>query len=152
MSFSIHSPAFADGSDIPRRYSKDGANLSPPLEWQDLPPNARSLALVVEDPDAPRGVFCHWGIYDIPLASQGLPEDAGAVGAHFKTALNDFGNRSYDGPQPPRGHGTHHYHFRCAALDVETLNLPQNASAHDLWKAAQPHAIAQTQMVGTFER
>jgi hypothetical protein len=153
MALSLASPAFPNGQRIPERYSKDGGNISPPLEWQDAPRNTRSFAVVVEDPDAPKRTFRHWAVYNVPPAYKGLDEDSGSpkAGAPLGTAMNDFGNSGYDGPQPPHGHGTHHYHFRLLALDVPELNLPARASVKDFLDAAQPHVIAQAETVGTFE-
>ncbi len=107
---------------------------------------------MVEDPDAPSGTFRHWGLYDIAPGQSQLPEGgAGGAAPGFAQAVNDFGNSGYDGPQPPRGHGVHHYHFRIAALDTEKLPLPAKASVAQLWTAAQPHLIAEAELVGTFE-
>jgi Raf kinase inhibitor-like YbhB/YbcL family protein len=162
MGFSIRSSAFSDGQTIPPRYSRDGANVSPPIEWSDAPADAKSYVLVVEDPDTPRGTFRYWAAYDIPAESHTLPEGLGSsrgpgagssqASAPIKMAVNDFGNLQYDGPQPPRGHGPHHYHFRLAALDVPSLKVPPRARIDEVWKAAQPHAIAETELVGTFTR
>lgn len=153
MALSVSSPAFPNGQRIPERYSKDGGNISPPLEWQDAPRNTRSFALVVEDPDAPKGTFRHWAIYNVSPAYQGLGEDSGTpkTGASLEMAVNDFGHRGYDGPQPPHGHGSHHYHFRLLALDVPELSLPAQAGIKELMDAAQPHVIAQAETVGIFQ-
>jgi hypothetical protein len=153
MALNVASPAFPHGQRIPERYSKDGGNISPPLEWQNAPRNTRSFAVVVEDPDAPKGTFRHWAVYNVPPAYKGLGENSGAAetGDPLEMAVNDFGNRGYDGPQPPRGHGTHHYHFRLLALDVPELSLPSRASVKDVVDAAQPHVIAQAETVGTFQ-
>ena len=153
MAFSLHSTSFTNGARIPEKYSRDGENLSPAVEWQDAPRSTKSFVVVVEDPDAPRGTFHHWAAYDIDPRTKSLPEGAGSASrTKFKMAVNDFGNQRYDGPQPPPGHGTHHYHIRCAALDVDHLKVPANASAADVWEAARAHALAQTEIVGTFER
>lgn len=153
MVFRLASPAFQSGQRIPERYSRDGGNVSPPLQWQDAPRNTRSFAVVVEDPDAPRGTFRHWAIYNVPPAYQGLDQDSGSsrAGTPLAMGINDFGNRSYDGPQPPHGHGVHHYHFRLLALDVPELTLPAQPSVKDVLDAAQPHVIAQAETVGTFQ-
>ena len=153
MALSVASPAFPNGQRIPDRYSKGGGNVSPPLQWSDAPRNTRSFAVVVEDPDAPRGIFRHWAVYNVPPAYQGLDEDSGGAKSvtTLETAVNDFGNRAYDGPQPPHGHGMHHYHFRVLALDVPELSLPSQASIEDLLHAAQPHVIAEAETVGTFQ-
>jgi len=153
MALSVASPAFPNGQRIPERYSKAGGNISPPLEWQDAPRNTRSFVVTVEDPDAPNGTFRHWAIYNVPPAYKGLGEDSGSpkAGTPPEMAVNDFGNRGYDGPQPPRGHGTHHYRFRLLALDVPELSLPANAGVTDVVDAAHPHIIAQAETVGTFQ-
>ena len=153
MALSVASPAFSNGQRIPERYSRSGGNVSPPLEWHDAPRNTRSFAVVVEDPDAPRGTFRHWAVYNVPPAYQGLGEDSGAgsPGAALEMAVNDFGNRTYDGPQPPHGHGMHHYHFRLLALDVPELRLPARASVKEVMDAAQPHVIGEAETVGTYE-
>ena len=153
MALIVASPAFQNGQRIPERYSKDGGNISPPLEWQDAPRNTRSFCIVVEDPDAPRGTFRHWAVYNVPPAYKGLGEDSGSpkAGAPLAMGVNDFGKSGYDGPQPPRGHGTHHYHFRLLALDVPELSLPAHASVKDVLDAAQPHVIAQAETIGTFQ-
>jgi Raf kinase inhibitor-like YbhB/YbcL family protein len=151
MAFSVSSPAFGNGQPIPKRHSRAGGNVSPALEWRDAPPGTKSFVLVVEDPDAPRGTFRHWAVFNIPGATSELAEGAGSGSIEsLKQGVNDFGNAQYDGPQPPPGHGTHHYHFRVGALDVVTLNLPREASAVQIWEAAQPHLIAEAQVVGTF--
>jgi Raf kinase inhibitor-like YbhB/YbcL family protein len=97
-------------------------------------------------------MFRHWAAYDIPAESNGLPEGAGADAQNMRMGVNDFGNTQYDGPQPPPGHGTHHYHFRLFALDVPKLDMPQKSSVQDVLAAAQEHALAETEVVGTFER
>lgn len=154
MTLQLKSSAFDDGQRIPDRHARQGDNLSPPLEWNDAPENTRSFALICEDPDAPNGTFRHWALYGIPPARDNLPEGVG--GAHhgdvLKQATNDFGAAQYDGPQPPQGHGVHHYHFRLAALDTDTLDLPDDAKVEDVWTMAQPHIIEETEIVGTYER
>jgi Raf kinase inhibitor-like YbhB/YbcL family protein len=153
MALSVDSPAFHNGERIPERYSRNGGNVSPPLEWHDAPRNTRSFALVVEDPDAPKGTFRHWAIYDVPPAHQGLEEDSASLRSRtaLHMAVNDFGNRGYDGPQPPHGHGAHHYHFRLLALDVPQLRLSPRASVKDVLAAARSHVIAEAETVGTYQ-
>ena len=153
MALSLTSPAFPSGGRIPIKYTRDGENVSPPLEWRDAPQQTQSYALVVEDPDAPSGMFRHWAIYNIAAGETGLPESASeAEPGDVAHGVNDFGNRHYDGPQPPKGHGPHHYHFRLAALDISRLDLPALTTAEEAWKAARPHVIAETEMVGIYER
>jgi Raf kinase inhibitor-like YbhB/YbcL family protein len=153
MPLTITSPAFRDGELIPTRYTRDGENLSPPLEWRDAPPETKSFVLIVEDPDAPSGTFRHWAMYNIPAGETGLPEGASGQGrSGAGDGVNGFRNTRYDGPQPPKGHGPHHYHFRLAALDAERLDMPASAKAEDIWAKAQPHIIAEAEMIGVHER
>lgn len=152
MTLKLSSPAFTDGDRIPQRFARDGANLSPPLEWSDLPEGTKSLALIVEDPDAPRGMFRHWAVFDIPPDRSGLPEDAGRGSSALHHGANDFGNTHYDGPQPPPGHGEHHYHFKLAALDIDHLEIGDRRRAEEVWEAAEPHVIAEAELVGLFGR
>ncbi|MEZ2144004.1 YbhB/YbcL family Raf kinase inhibitor-like protein [Bradyrhizobium sp. DN5] len=159
MAFSLTSPAFRDGERIPARYTADGENFSPPLQWSDPPPGTKSFALVVEDPDAPSGTFRHWGLYNIMGERTVLPEGVGGgraktedIGKNIGKGVNDFGEPNYQGPAPPRGHGTHHYHFKLAALDVEALSQAPKLAVGDIWKAAQTHLLGQTELVGTYSR
>jgi Raf kinase inhibitor-like YbhB/YbcL family protein len=154
MAFTINSPAFAQDARIPKQFTRDGGNLSPPVQWEGAPSRARSYALVVEDPDAPKGTVRHWAAYDIPADAHHLPEGAGSgeLGAAIRMGINDFGNPHYDGPQPPAGHGRHHYHFRLFALDVRELDIPDDCSAEQVLEAAVAHSIAQTEAIGVFER
>jgi Raf kinase inhibitor-like YbhB/YbcL family protein len=154
MPLQIRTPAFAQDQRIPKQFSRDGGNVSPLIEWQGAPAGTRSYALVVEDPDAPSGTFRHWAAYDIPPDEQRLPEGAGSGtrSAPLHMATNDFGNAQYDGPQPPPGHGTHHYHFRLFALDVPELDVPDDCDAGQVLEAARAHSIAEADAVGTFER
>jgi Raf kinase inhibitor-like YbhB/YbcL family protein len=153
MPFTITSPAFRNGEVIPIRHTRNGENLSPPLAWRDAPPETKSFVLIVEDPDAPSGTFRHWALYNIPANETGLPEGASAQGLRGAgEGVNGFRNARYDGPQPPKGHGPHHYHFRLAALDVPRLDIPASAKAEDVWAKVQPHIIAEAEVVGVYER
>lgn len=154
MAFTLKSSAFADGDKIPPRYSRDGGNVSPPLEWTDAPQGTKSFVLAVEDPDAPSGTFRHWAVYNIDAQRNFLPEGttAGAKTESLGHGVNDFGNPHYDGPQPPPGHGLHHYHFRLLALDAETLHLGEKAAVEDVLKQAELHVVGEAELVGTFER
>jgi Raf kinase inhibitor-like YbhB/YbcL family protein len=153
MALTLNIPGFQQNQRIPDRFSRDGGNVSPPIQWQGAPSGTRSYALVVEDPDAPKGTFRHWAAYNIPAASDGLPEGAGSSkpDTSMHMAVNDFGNRRYDGPQPPPGHGAHHYHFRLFALDVPQLRVPGNSGAQEVLEAARSHALAEADIVGTYE-
>ena len=117
MPLTLTSPAFAEGRTIPVRHTTDGENLSPPLKWTAPPDDTKSFILIVEDPDAPGGIFRHRAIYNIPPDRDGLPQSLDTVPDRaVRFRKNDFGNARYDGPEPPKGHGVHHYHFRLGAL------------------------------------
>ena len=146
MTFKLKSPAFAEGQPIPPKYTADGDNVSPPLEWSEVPKGAKSFVLIVEDPDAPAGTFRHWGIYNIK--GNRLSEGA----ATRSTALNDYGEACYRGPAPPKGHGTHHYHFKLAALNIDMLKAPASTRVADLWPTAKRHIIGEAELVGTYAR
>jgi len=145
---SLTSDAFQDGHPIPDRFSCDGANQSPALKWDEPPAGTKSFALVIDDPDAPSGTFRHWGAYDIPASTRSI-----ASGQRVGTEVNnDKGTPGYTGPCPPKGHGVHHYHFRLFALDVDRLALSPNPKVADVENEASKHAIAQGELIGTFER
>ncbi|HEY3778716.1 MAG TPA: YbhB/YbcL family Raf kinase inhibitor-like protein [Rhizomicrobium sp.] len=147
MTFALSSPAFAANGKIPQTHAQAGRNISPPLSWSGVPEQAKSLVLIVEDPDAPVGTFTHWAAYDIPPDRRELPEAAHGL----KQGRNDMGHARYDGPKPPKGHGLHHYHFRLSALDVPSLDLPADASYREIKAAVRGHTLAETELVGTFE-
>jgi Raf kinase inhibitor-like YbhB/YbcL family protein len=148
MAFAIDSPVFPHGGPIPAKYTGDGDDVSPPLRWRDPPSGTRSFALVVVDPDAPRGVFRHWVVYDIDAGHTHLPE---AVKAHdLPQGVNDVGYAHYVGPNPPHGHGTHHYHFQLMALDVDHLRLPARPTVEDLREAAKAHLLGEAEIIGTY--
>ena len=125
------STAFADGSAIPRRFTCDGEDLSPPLNWNDAPPDTRSFVLLCDDPDAPAGTWHHWAAYDIPSTLTAFAERASAEKLGFKQAINDFRRPGYGGPCPPRGHGLHHYQFQLLALSVDHLPVGHTPSCRD---------------------
>ena len=148
---SISSVAFGDGGQIPVRYSCDGLNVSPPLALEGLPSEAATLALVLDDPDAPGGTFDHWVRYDIPVRSE-IAEGASSSldGGGLGTAgSNDFGNTAYGGPCPPSG--THRYVFTIYALDGE-LGLAEGATKEQLEAAIEGRVVAQAQLIGTYSR
>src|SRR3989442_981117 len=123
----LSSPAFNEGGLIPSKFTCDGENVSLPLEWEDVPAQAKSLALIVDDPDAPSGLFVHWLVIDISPGNHGLSEGTGATGA--TQGINGFGKIGYGGPCPPSG--THRYYFHLYALDTE-LHLPSGVSRQEL--------------------
>jgi Raf kinase inhibitor-like YbhB/YbcL family protein len=145
----LTSAAFADGQRVPTRYTCDGDNVSPELEWFEVPEGTVTLALTCQDPDAPRGTFTHWVVWNLSPAKGGL--DAGEVPTGARQGVNDFGNVGYDGPCPPRGHGTHHYHFTLYAVPME-LGLPEGSTIEDLRAALDGNALARAELVGTYER
>jgi Raf kinase inhibitor-like YbhB/YbcL family protein len=148
----LSSTAFDDTGDIPRRFTCDGENISPPLRWVDPPRTARSFVLLCSDPDAPGGVFRHWAAYDIDAAESDLPEGVASSAAGLKQALNDFQRRGYGGPCPPRGHGAHQYRFTLLALDTPKLELAEAPSCEDVERAARRHALADANLTGFYQR
>jgi Raf kinase inhibitor-like YbhB/YbcL family protein len=153
MPLTLTSSAFADGETIPTKYTRDGDNMMPPLNWTGAPEETRSFALVVEDPDAPSGTFRHLAAYNIPPDRTSLTQSADtAREALARFGRNDFGNDRYDGPEPPHGDQPHHYHFRIAALDVPSIGLPADAGVAEIWKEASKHAIEEADLVGTYQR
>jgi Raf kinase inhibitor-like YbhB/YbcL family protein len=152
MTMTLTSPAFADGERMPDKYTRLGENLMPPLKWGGAPEEAKSFALIVEDPDAPSGTFRHCGVFNIPKDWNQLGQSADtAPGGGPRFSENDFGNARYDGPQPPKGHGLHHYRFRLAALDVPNLKVPDSAGVEAMWKEARSHILSETSLTGTFD-
>jgi Raf kinase inhibitor-like YbhB/YbcL family protein len=146
--FKLTSDDFQDGQPIPAVHSCEGADQSPALSWDELPPGTKSLALIVDDPDAPSGTFTHWGAYDIPPTTRSIPRGQ-SVG---KQAVNSFGKSGYGGPCPPKGHGPHHYRFKLYALDVAGLTLPADSKVEQVEQEAQRHQVAVAQLTGTYER
>jgi Raf kinase inhibitor-like YbhB/YbcL family protein len=142
----ISSPAFADGQSIPSKYTCDGGDAIPPLAFASVPPNAKSLALVVDDPDAPGGTFDHWVMWNIPPATSAVAEGKPPAGV---AGRNGFGKSGYGGPCPPSGE--HRYVFKLYALD-STLKLPPSSSKADLEKAMKGHVTAESQMIGRYKR
>jgi Raf kinase inhibitor-like YbhB/YbcL family protein len=143
----LTSTAFADGAEIPAKYTGDGKDVSPPLVWSFLPEATQSLALVVHDPDAPSGDFIHWVAWNIDPGPGGLAEgeSAPAEGA------NGWGKTGYMGPSPPPGSGPHRYFHELHALDSE-LELEPGASREQLEAALNGHELAKAELVGTYER
>ena len=143
----ITSPAFAHKATIPDRYTCDGRDISPPLLIDAVPGGARSLALIMDDPDAPAGTWVHWVVWNIPLHIREIKEQSLPAGA--VQGLNDWQRNCYGGPCPPSG--SHRYFFKLYALDT-TLNLPQSTTKADLERAMQGHIVAQGELMGTYRR
>jgi Raf kinase inhibitor-like YbhB/YbcL family protein len=149
----LTSPAFRDGQTIPTRFTCDGEDLSPLLQWSDAPAETRSFVLLCDDPDAPAGTWHHWAAYDIPPDRTMLDEGASATGAAaFKQAINDFRRNGYGGPCPPHGHGPHHYRFQLLALTVDRLSLGKAPHCRDVAREARKHTLAEALLVGVYER
>jgi Raf kinase inhibitor-like YbhB/YbcL family protein len=150
MAFQLFSHSFAEGGWIPDLHSCQSADLSPSREWSGEPGGVRSFALIVEDPDAPSGTFCHWLLFDIPPDVHNLAQGRkpGSVGV---SGPNDFGRLGYGGPCPPKG-SVHRYYFRLYALDTQTLGLRSGASREKLLQAMQGHILAETEHMGRFQR
>ena len=150
--FSVSSPAFSEGGNIPSKFTCDAGQTSPSpaLAWKDAPAGTKSFALVMDDPDAPMpGGFTHWVLADIPAATKELPENF-QVGSIGVSANSGFRRAGYDGPCPPTG--AHHYHFKLMALDVETIGVAQGASRADVEKAIQGHVIGTAETVGLYQK
>jgi Raf kinase inhibitor-like YbhB/YbcL family protein len=148
----LSSPAFADGAVIPMRYTCTGDDVSPPLAWSDTPAGAKSVALIVDDPDAPARTWVHWVAFNLPVTAGGLPEgikDAKQLPSGGTQGTNSWRRIGYGGPCPPSG--THRYFFKLYALDT-TLSLGNNATAKDLQAAMKGHILAESQLMGRFKR
>lgn len=142
----IESPAFEQHQTIPERYTCAGDNISPPLKFNGLPKETVSLVLIVDDPDAPRGTFDHWIVWNIPAKLNEIKE-----GAHFSTTgTNGYGETGYRGPCPPPGK-PHRYFFKLYALDSQ-LDLPVGSSKSTVEKAIQGHILEKAELVGLFHR
>jgi Raf kinase inhibitor-like YbhB/YbcL family protein len=141
----ISSLSFQNGGSIPLKFSHEGGNANPSLKIEGVPARAKSLALIVDDPDAPSGLFTHWLIWNIDPKTTSIPENSAPKGATQGT--NDFGEASYGGPQPPSG--THRYYFKMFALD-QMLQLAAGAKRRELEKAMKGHVIAQAEVMGRY--
>jgi Raf kinase inhibitor-like YbhB/YbcL family protein len=151
-SIRVSSTAFREGELIPRKYTCDGNDLTPPLSWSSLPAGTKSVALICDDPDAPAGMWVHWVIFNIPATEKGLAEgvtSAGGLPAGSKQGINDFHKMDYGGPCPPGG--THRYFFKVYALDT-VLALSEGASKGQLLKAMEGHILDQGQLMGKYSR
>jgi Raf kinase inhibitor-like YbhB/YbcL family protein len=154
MGMQLQSSAFDDGDRLPKRYSCDGEDLSPPLAWSGAPENTRSFAIFCDDPDAPSGTFHHWAMYDIPKTTRELPEGSASnvERSLILQGTNDFGKPGYGGACPPRGHGDHHYHFKVMALDCGHLDTHGRNNAADIEALAREHCLAQAELVAVYSR
>jgi Raf kinase inhibitor-like YbhB/YbcL family protein len=148
----LTSPAFKDEGTIPERYTCSGRNKSPALKWTGVPAGTRSLALILDDPDAPMGTFVHWVVYNLSPTIKGLPEGASvpASGDYGQQGVNGRDAIGYTGPCPPPGE-PHHYHFRLYALD-QKLELKTGATAQQVEATMKGHVVGRTELIGIFER
>lgn len=155
--FTVVSPHFSHGDSIPKKFTGDGQDTSPELRWEGIDGKAKAFAVICEDPDAPTtSPFIHWVLFNIPGSLQGIPEGVdkslhpktipGALQGH-----NSWGKPGWNGPQPPKGHGTHHYHFKVFALDAP-LTLAPDVDAKQLYAAMKGHVRGAAELIGTYER
>ena len=145
----ITSKAFTDGGNIPSKYTCDGENISPPISWGDAPNNAKSFALIYDDPDAPGGTWDHWILYNIPAETSSLPENAISLPKGTRIGLNSWPKTEYGGPCPPSG--THRYIFHLYTLDT-TLDLPEEVTSETLRKEMEGHILATATLTGLYQR
>ena len=153
MKLEISSPMFNNGQTIPKQYTADGKNISPPLKWSQPPSGTKSLALICDDPDAPAGTWVHWVVYGIPANITELVEGAGLVGNlpdGAKQGTNSFGKIGYGGPSPPPGR-PHRYFFKLYALDFD-LSAEAQADARRIEQKITGHTLANGQLMGTYGR
>jgi len=152
MPFELTSTAFASGELIPRKYTCDGEDISPPLQWNNPPRDTQSFALIADDPDAPRGTWVHWVLYNLPAETRALPE-AVSPDAELpdgsRHGKNSWRRLGYGGPCPPSG--THRYFFKLYALDT-MLNLAAGANKKQLLRAMEGHILAQAEVMGLYTR
>jgi Raf kinase inhibitor-like YbhB/YbcL family protein len=152
VSFELTSPAFAAGESIPRKYTCDGEDISPPLQWSDPPQGTRSFALIADDPDAPVGTWVHWVLYNLPVEartlSEAVPSDADLPDGS-RNGQNGWRRLGYGGPCPPSG--THRYFFKLYALDT-VLDLAAGANDKHLLGAMEGHLLAQAELMGVYTR
>ena len=149
----LTSPAFSANGVIPKQYTADGADVSPPLQWTRPPDAAKTLALVVDDPDAPGATFVHWVVWNIPTSATSLPEGVAKQASlpdGTSQGTNGFGKVGWNGPSPPKG-APHRYFFKLYAVDT-SLELPSSTTKAQLETAMGGHALAEAQVMGTYGR
>ncbi|MBC7194688.1 MAG: YbhB/YbcL family Raf kinase inhibitor-like protein [Caldisericia bacterium] len=137
---------------IPEKYSCDGEDISPPLEWENIPQGTKSFCIIMEDPDAPGGIFTHWIIFNIPSNYMSLPENFPKIGEFengIKQGKNDFNKIGYNGPCPPKN-STHHYRFKIFSLDT-ILNLNSGIKVNELMKAIENHILGIGELICIYK-
>lgn len=153
MSIELTSTAFQQGATIPKQYTGDGADRSPSLRWSEPPSGTKSLALICDDPDAPRGTWVHWVLFNLPAQTRELKEGVPTtetLGDGAKQGKNDFGDIGYGGPAPPKGK-PHRYFFKLYALDA-AVDLPPGATKAQLLDAMKGRILAEGQLMGKYGR
>jgi len=153
MPLTLSSPSFSNGGDIAKKFTCDGADLSPQLSWTDPPAATKSFALLVDDPDAPVGNWNHWTLWNLPSSASGLPEGVSKEARlpdGSQQGLNDFRKTGYNGPCPPPGK-PHRYYFKLFALDAK-LDLKAGAGKRELDAVIKGHILAQAEWMGRFGR
>ncbi len=149
MSLSLTSAVFQDGEIIPSQYTCEGKNISPPLQWEGVPTGVESFVLIMDDPDAPAGVWDHWILFNLPKDLRHIQEDERRFPSDIKKGINSWVNLSYGGPCPPSG--IHHYFFKLYALSKK-LELSDAANKPEIEKAMRGHILAQAQLVGVYKK
>lgn len=153
MAMEIKSSAFQNGGEIPRKYTCDGADLSPPLGWENTPSGTKAFALIADDPDAPVGIWVHWVLYDLPAETKELAEGvkpSETLTSGAKQGINDFRKIGYGGPCPPPG-PAHRYFFKLYALDAEAKLKPR-ATKQQLLNTIKGHILGEAQLMGRYKR
>jgi hypothetical protein len=153
MAFTLSSPAFSPGADIPIKHTCDGADASPALTWADPPPGAATFALIVDDPDAPVGTWVHWVLFNIPGSTRALAEatpKTAELADGSRNGTNDFKRLGYGGPCPPRG-PAHRYFFKLYALG-RALDLKSGATKAQVLKALEGQVLGQAELMGRYRR
>lgn len=145
----LESAAFSQGGYIPSKYTCDGANISPPLQWGNVPVGTKSFALIMDDPDAPRGVWVHWIVHNIPSTITFLEENGHNFPSEAVEGVNSWSKSGYGGPCPPEG--THRYRFQILALDGQ-LTFPINGTKEDILKTCKGHILGDGNLMGLYAR
>jgi Raf kinase inhibitor-like YbhB/YbcL family protein len=149
----VSSPAFSEGKSIPKKYTGAGDDVSPPLKWGKVPAGTKSIAVICDDPDAPKKTWVHWVLFNLPPDTKELPEGVEkkkTLSSKAKQGKNDMKKIGYNGPYPPKGKA-HHYHFKVYALDKK-LSLKAGSTKKKLLANMKGHILAEGQLIGTFKR
>jgi Raf kinase inhibitor-like YbhB/YbcL family protein len=153
QSVELKSGAFSQGDAVPKQYTGDGENISPPLAWSEPPEGTKSWALICDDPDAPMGTWVHWVVFNLPADERELAENQPRdekLSNGAAQGKNDFGDLGYGGPAPPKGK-PHRYFFKLYAVDT-SIDLKPGATKAELLKALEGHVLGHGELVGTYQR